>query len=546
MYESAKETTSGSAPVGARDAGSSGLDLARLVAIVWKRRRWVIATVALCLVAAVLFGQFATPRYTAATQILVDPNELRVLDNVLRAQSQFNDAHIAQVESQARVLISDNVLKRVIERLELDRDPEFVGTGGAGFDPIGAIRSLLAAKPAGRHDPALDALRELKKRTFAKRAERTYVVETGVWTREPDKSVRIADALVAAFLEEQANARAEASRRASGSLNSRLSELQERVRLAEQRVEDYKKQNGILSASGQLVSEHHLSELNSQLVLARTRTAEAMTRYEQIKTFQTSKADPGAVNEAIQSSTIAALRSQLAEIQRRQGELTATLGARHPSVGEIESQTRNLKRSIGEELARIAEAARNEWERAKANQDALAANLDTLKHGLEDTNEARVKLRELERDIVASRSVYESFLVRTREVSEQERLDTTNIRVIATAEPPQHRSFPPRTLLLMLGALFVGLPLGAGVALARDWIPARAPVTKDVDEPAPAPAPVDTAPPIAPPAPAASAPPAAPAPAVAPPMPDREKAHEKIAALARAVAGERRPTARRA
>jgi hypothetical protein len=29
-------------------------------------------------------------------------------------------------------------------------------------------------------------------------------------------------------------------------------------------------------------------------------------------------------------------------------------------------------------------------------------------------------------------------------------------------------------------------------------------------------------------------------------MPDREKAHEKIAALARAVAGERRPTARRA
>jgi polysaccharide biosynthesis transport protein len=536
MYESVNNGVSGENAAPTRTASSS-LDLSRLFAIVWKRRRWVIATTAVCLVAAVLFGQLAPHRYTALTQILIDPNELKVLDNVLRAQSTFNDAHIAQVESQARVLVSDNVLKRVIDRLKLDQDPEFIGTGSPGFDPVGAVRTLLMSQPAGRHDPALDALRELKKRTFAKRAERTYVVETGVWTREPDKAVRIADALVAAFLDEQAMARAEAARRASGSLNARLSELQERVRLAEERVEDYKKQNGILSASGQLVSEHQLSELNSQLVLARTRTAEAMTRYEQIRTFQRSKADPGAVSEAIQSSTIAALRSQLAEIQRRQGELTATLGARHPSVGEIESQVRNLNRAITDELARIAEAARNEWERAKANEQALARNLDTLKHGLEDTNEARVKLRELERELAAGRSVYESFLVRTREVSEQERLDTTNIRVIASAEPPQHRSFPPRTLILMAAALFAGLPLGAGVALLREWMPAR-PAAVNPVEPmaaaAPAPAPVaaaataEPAPPIAPPAPA---------------EPDRAKAHEKIAALARAVAGERRSAA---
>ena len=40
-------------------------------------------------------------------------------------------------------------------------------------------------------------------------------------------------------------------------------------------------------------------------------------------------------------------------------------------------------------------------------------------------------LRELERDVVASRAVYESFLVRARETGEQERLDTKNIRVIS-------------------------------------------------------------------------------------------------------------------
>ena len=52
-------------------------------------------------------------------------------------------------------------------------------------------------------------------------------------------------------------------------------------------------------------------------------------------------------------------------------------------------------------------------------------------------------LRELERDVQASRAVYESFLVRARETGEQERLDTKNIRVISRAELPQRRSFPP-------------------------------------------------------------------------------------------------------
>jgi uncharacterized protein involved in exopolysaccharide biosynthesis len=75
-----------------------------------------------------------------------------------------------------------------------------------------------------------------------------------------------------------------------------------------------------------------------------------------------------------------------------------------------------------------------------------------------------VRLRELEREVEASRAVYEAFLVRSRETQEQERLDTANIRVISDAQAPIERYFPPRRLVMFAGGAAAGLMLGVGFA----------------------------------------------------------------------------------
>jgi uncharacterized protein involved in exopolysaccharide biosynthesis len=79
-------------------------------------------------------------------------------------------------------------------------------------------------------------------------------------------------------------------------------------------------------------------------------------------------------------------------------------------------------------------------------------------------------LRELEREVDASRAVYESFLVRARETREQERLDTVNVRVLSDAQPPLDRSWPPRRLVLLLAALAAGLLGGVGLAYGAEQI----------------------------------------------------------------------------
>ena len=123
---------------------------------------------------------------------------------------------------------------------------------------------------------------------------------------------------------------------------------------------------------------------------------------------------------------------------------------------------------IEDEVHRIALSARSEYESARANEGTLAANLETLKGNAIATNEAMVTLRELDRDVQASRAVYELFLVRARETGEQERLDTKNIRVISRADVPLRRSFPPSNLLLAVSAILLGIAAGSGIVIMRE------------------------------------------------------------------------------
>lgn len=471
-------------PFQAERASSPVLDVAYFVNVLWNRRRTIIVATGACLIAALLFGMLAPARYTASMQVLIDPNDLRVVENVLRGQNQLSETHVTQVENQVRVLMSNNVARRVVEHLKLDEDPDFNGAGSKLFDPRATIRALFGAKSGSRSDPTLDALTALKKRISSKRIDRTYVVDTSVWAHSPEQAVALANALLDSFLEEQSAARTDAARRASMSLNARLDELRERVQRAEQRVEDYKKANNLISSSGTLVNERQVTELSSQLVIARAKTAEAKARYDKIMEAQRNRTDPGAIGEAVGSATITALRTQLAEIARREGEINATLGRRHPAVVEIASQAARIRRLIDEEIVRIAQAARNDMERAQANEAALSASLERMKNQLEETNDASVKLRELERDVQASRSVYEAYLVRTREVSEQQGLDTSNIRVIATPDLPETRSFPPRTILLLAAGGVLGGLLGLALALFGEWRDRRSSATPRPSTPA--------------------------------------------------------------
>ena len=420
-------------------------------------------------VLALAYGLIATPLYTTSTQILIDPRDRRIVSNEVTPENLAADGGVAVVESQLLVITSDTVLRRAIVREHLDVDPEFGGaaTGLAGF---GALAPSASAAKAG--DAELKALRQLKKRIGVKRSEKAFVVEVYVTSEGREKSVRIADAVAQAYLDDQTESRASAARPCLDGAR-RAARRAARAR-AGRRGSRGPVQRGAQARRGRnvLVSDQQLSEMTLQLNTARGKTAEARARYDQIIRARQSGVEGGAIPEAVLSQTIGQLRTQYAEVARQRAELGALVGPRHPSITNLDAQIQGVQKLINEELARIATAARSDLERTQASEKALDADLETLKQKC-GRRPARLRCACANSSARSRRrAIYQAFLTRARETGEQQSIDNTNARVISKATPPRDKSWPPRLLLLAV-ALVGGLGLGTGAGLMREYFDER-------------------------------------------------------------------------
>src|SRR5579871_3094716 len=94
-----QETPAISRPVSAAFTASrewAGLQV--ILGAAWQLRRWMLAGAVLALLGAGLFLLLATPRYVAVAELLIDPSDLRVVDNAVTSTSVQFDVNAAQVE----------------------------------------------------------------------------------------------------------------------------------------------------------------------------------------------------------------------------------------------------------------------------------------------------------------------------------------------------------------------------------------------------------------------------------------------------------------
>jgi len=457
-------------------AGFSVLDLTRLL---WQRRVAIASAALISACAAVAIGKSLTPKYTASTQLYVDPRELQLVDRELTPRAQDTSGLAMVVESQARVITSNNVLLQVIRDTHLEKDPEFGGGDSSGI--LGSLLGLVGVelRPTAEQQKQIQmgALEALNRHINVKKTDRTFIVDIDVWSYEPAKAAMLANAISKAYLAESKQTQAAAARRATTDLSGRLKELQERLRNAENTLAVYKAQNNFVGTQDTLINDQQLSASNQRLAAARALTLDAQAKLDQIEASRKVSADAGAIPEALQSQTIANLRAQYAEARKRQAELHGELGPRHPALRQMEQQVQDLRRAINEEIERFAQSAKNDLIRARDYEASLGKALETQKRQSVQMSQASVRLRELERDVEASRDVYQSFLKRSRETEEQESLNTSNARIIGEATVPQRRTFPPAMgLLAMIGFVLGGLAASGWFIALNQFMPGTNPV----------------------------------------------------------------------
>jgi uncharacterized protein involved in exopolysaccharide biosynthesis len=447
---------------------ATGFSVLQLTRLLWRRKVAIAMAALICACAAVMIGKSLTPKYAATAQLYVDPRELQLVDRELTPRTQDISGLAMVVESQARLITSNSVLLQVIQQTGLDKDPEF------GGDSRGMLASLLGlfgleVRSSGENKPGqMAALEALNRHINVRKTDRSFIVDIEVWSQDPAKAAMLANTISNAYLAESKSSQATAARRATTDLSSRLKELQQRLRDAENALATYKAQNNFVGTQDTLISDQQLSASNQRLATARAQTLDAQAKYDQIEASRRALSDAGAIPEALQSPTIANLRAQYAEARKKYAEMTSELGPLHPALRQIEKQVEDLRRTVNEEVERFAQSAKNDLTRARDYEASLNKALEAQKRQSVQLSQASVRLRELERDVEASRDVYQSFLKRSRETEEQESLNTSSARIIGEATVPQRRAFPPAMSLLAMLGFMLGALAGSGWVVAAD------------------------------------------------------------------------------
>ena len=169
---------------------------------------------------------------------------------------------------------------------------------------------------------------------------------------------------------------------------------------------------------------------------------------------------------------ITKLRTQYADIAKNEADLSSKYGPRHPLVANVRAQRRDTQRLINEEIRRILESTKHDYDVARSRETSLQQSLDQLQGVSTSSGQAQVRLRELQREAEANRTLYESYLARSKETTAQESLEMPDSRIVTKASIPIRPS-SPKTMLILGLAMMLGLGAGVVLAFLADYLDGR-------------------------------------------------------------------------
>ena len=464
------------------DAANVTAGVSRIISAFRRQAKLFLACCFLGGAIGVVYLIYATPLYTATANIMIDKRQVRAVRDV----STFTDAPqedsaevSAGIESLVEVLHSEKVGLAVVRHFKLDDDPAFVNPPESRIgelwtflkDKLGINRKTPKSSDVSDISLArqLAALKTLSANLRINRVGRTFVIAIEYTAANPVRAAEIANGFTDAFMLEELTSRIDETRRAQSWLKQRTEELRQLSVNADSEAQKFRADNNLLEAKGTLISEQEYNEMTSQLVNAEAETAKAKAQYLRLKSIIDNHQADSAVTESLANPIINELRTKYLDAANRMKELLVSrnLAPTHIAVVNLKNTMDELSARLFDELGRVADSYRNDYEIAAAREKTLNDNL-ALQHRVAVTaNDAEVHLRQLEQKAESYKSLYQTFLQRYQETAQQETFPMSDQHVISVATPPIDRSFPRKPIVFAISA-GIGALAGISIGMLRE------------------------------------------------------------------------------
>lgn len=465
------------------------IHLREYLAVLYKRR-WTLAAVFFAVVVAAAVKTYsATPIYRAQAAIVIEkenPNLLSIQE-VMAVDATDTDYY----QTQYKIIESRAVAREVVRRLDLAHSAEFNPPPPGDFYHTakawwrgkvrGAVQGLVGllrrdnekrTAPVENPDPDRPFIEAFLSRVSVEPVRNSRMVQVGVEAADPQMAARMANTLVAAYIDQKLETKLDAAKKAVRWLSQRIDEERTKVEDAELALLRYKEENGITadrSADVEQITAQKLAELDAQLIEARSQRVEAETRYRQAVALSGAPEALDAIPEVMENDLVRQIKRMEVDLYNRISEYAGKYGANHPKMVAAKAELRELAKRKQQEVDRVVSVLGNEYQLALAREETLGKALDEQRRENLEQGRKAVRLTVLQRQAESTRHMYDLLIKRFKETSLTEEMRHGNVRVVDPAEMPAAPVKPDKRRNMLL-AVALGLMAGVGLCFFIEYL----------------------------------------------------------------------------
>ena len=393
----------------------------------------ILCTGALALAAA--YCLLSTPQYVARCRMLVEPGRLNltqiqdVYDGGFGSDVRSRDAFMA---TQIQLLGSDHILIKVFDHFKLEEREPF----------------------ASAHEP----LKALRRRMEIRRVPGTSLLDVGFRSEDTAFAARVADFIARIYIEDSQRRASGFSRRGLAKMEEQLAATEEARLRAIERLNAFKKESGILSAStSQALGIARLTELDRASVDAQAHLASAQAAVDTIERWRKAGMNLDGLPECVRNPALSSFKVARLEAQGALVKALRDFGPGHTSV-EVQRQIlRDMDAALAQERENSLFAAQAGLEQARNRVRIIEKERLAARSELEQLDRIIDSYRMLEDELKAAENASKLVLQRVNELriaSSAAGGSGGTFQIIVPASAPNRAEYPRRGRIL--GAALAG------------------------------------------------------------------------------------------
>lgn len=312
----------------------------------------------------------------------------------------------------------------------------------------------------------------------------TSLIALSARRQDPKEAMRIANTLADVYRDQRLDLKHKEMMRSLDALRQELGNQQEKVDVAEQRVEKLREELDISVLSeepgGGSVEKMRMQQLEGDRISARVDMLVQKARSEQLGEMSDEELLTASTYLA-PDSFVESMRTEIKNLDVQLSSLLQNYGENYPEVKETQAARDELMEKLEQALEGIKKGVQSQYVISKSKFDALEEELRGVRNDEQvSQREKLLPFNKAQRELELQRSLLDALKARLAQEGITLKVPRTPVEIVDAAEEST-RPVSPNLFLNMLLSIFVGLGSGVGLAYFIEYLDTSIKTADDVE-----------------------------------------------------------------